>query len=122
MQRQRLYTCWGTLVAEIFGQARAKRPIESVVLKEGQAEPSQSTLTPPSGLSRKSGTRSAACRIDEVIYCTDPAGRRQDELLPGVSCALDLDVCLLSLSDEGLTDDRLAFRRWRTPRETAAYY
>ena len=50
------------------------------------------------------------------LFTARPAGGGKTSFFLALAGALDLDVCLLSLSDEGLTDDRLALALANAPR------
>ncbi len=108
-----LYTCWGTEWRP-FGQARAKRPIESVVLKEGQAERLVNDVAEWSKSKRWYAERGVPYRRGYLLH--GPPGGGKTSFFLALAGALDLDVCLLSLSDEGLTDDRLALALANAPR------
>ena len=108
-----LYTCWGTEWRP-FGQARAKRPIESVVLKEGQAERLVNDVAEWSKSKKWYAERGVPYRRGYLLH--GPPGGGKTSFFLALAGALDLDVCLLSLSDEGLTDDRLALALANAPR------
>ena len=50
------------------------------------------------------------------LFMHGPPGGGTTSFFLALAGALDLDVCLLSLSDEGLTDDRLALALANAPR------
>lgn len=109
-----LYTCWGTEWRP-FGQARAKRPLDSVVLKAGQAELLVHDVAEWRASKKWYADRGVPYRRGYLLH--GPPGGGKTSFFLALAGALDLDVCLLSLSDDGLTDDRLALALANAPRD-----
>ena len=100
-----LYTCWGTEWRP-FGRPRLKRPLESVVLGEGVAERVQADVRDWAAAAAWYRDRGVPYRRGYLLH--GPPGGGKTSFILALAGHLGLDVCLLSLSDEGLTDDRLA--------------
>ena len=107
-----VYTNWGTEWRP-FGAPRRRRPLHSVVLDEGVSEhvlrDVQERVESPNG------ALIAAYRIGAAISCTAPSRMRQVLLCRRIGGELGYDICVLNLSDAGLTDDRLAHALSTTP-------
>ena len=98
-----IYTCWGTEWRP-FGHPRRKRPLDSVVLDDGVKEAIVSDL--------EEWRASATWYHDSIPYqgmpAARPAGSGKSSFIVSLAGELDYNICIMALSDEGLTDDRLA--------------
>ncbi|KAH8044548.1 hypothetical protein JL720_17036 [Aureococcus anophagefferens] len=99
-----LYTCWGTEWRP-FGRPRAKRRLESVVLKAGVAESIVGDVEDWGTNAEWYRSRGVPYRRGYLLHGPPGGGKTSFILSPR---AARLGVCLLALSDEGLSDDRLA--------------
>ncbi|EGB06030.1 hypothetical protein AURANDRAFT_30024 [Aureococcus anophagefferens] len=100
-----LYTCWGTEWRP-FGRPRAKRRLESVVLKAGVAESIVGDVEDWGTNAEWYRSRGVPYRRGYLLH--GPPGGGKTSFILSLAGRLGLDVCLLALSDEGLSDDRLA--------------
>ena len=100
-----VYTCWGTEWRP-FGRPRAKRPLGSVVLKAGVAEAVVDDVRDWAASGEWYRSRGVPYRRGYLLH--GPPGGGKTSFILALAGHLGLDVCLLALSDEGLSDDRLA--------------
>lgn len=107
-----LYTCWGTEWRP-FGRPRSKRPLESVVLREGVSEYLSSDVEEWSASADWYRSRGVPYRRGYLLH--GPPGGGKTSFVVSLAGYFHRDVCLLSLSDEGLTDDRLALAMAAVP-------
>ncbi|KAJ1432798.1 mitochondrial chaperone BCS1 [Ochromonadaceae sp. CCMP2298] len=100
-----IYTNWGAEWRE-FGQPRAKRSLDSVVLDAGVGEGLLEDVL--------EWTRSASWYRDRGIpyrrgyLLHGPPGSGKSSFIMALAGRLGYDICILNLSERGLTDDRLA--------------
>ncbi|KAL7270636.1 Complex III assembly protein translocase and chaperone [Rhizina undulata] len=99
-----IYTSWST-EWKPFGQPRKKRPLESVVLAPGVKE----RIVDDIKSFLKSGKwyyeRGIPYRRGYLLY--GPPGTGKSSFIQALAGHLDYNICLLNLSERGLTDDRL---------------
>ncbi|KAJ8598655.1 hypothetical protein CTAYLR_003054 [Chrysophaeum taylorii] len=107
-----LYTCWGTEWRP-FGRPRPKRPIDSVVLAAGLKERLLDDVSEWRASARWYATRGVPYRRGYLLH--GPPGGGKTSLAVALAGHFDLDVALLSLSDDALTDDRLAIALSHVP-------
>ena len=107
-----VYTNWGTEWRP-FGQPRRRRPINSVVLDDGVAE---NMLADVRQFVESSGwytDRGIPYRRGYLLH--GPPGCGKSSFVASLAGELGYDICILNLSDAGLTDDRLAHALSTTP-------
>jgi len=107
-----LMTCWGTEWRP-FGQPRRKRPLESVVLAEGVAESVVADVSDWIRSGEWYRSRGVPYRRGYLLH--GPPGGGKTSFVLAVAAAFQFDVCLLSLSEDSLTDDRLALALANVP-------
>ena len=107
-----VYTNWGTEWRP-FGAPRRRRPLHSVVLDEGVSEHVLHDV--------QEFVESAKWYIDRGIpyrrgyLMHGPPGCGKSSFVAALAGELGYDICVLNLSDAGLTDDRLAHALSTTP-------
>jgi len=112
-----IYTCWG-LEWRPFGQPRRKRPLSSVILDIGVKERivadvkdflSASTYYYERGPHDLLGTHSSPLGIPyrRGYLLHGPPGSGKTSFIQALAGELDYNLCILNLSERGLTDDRL---------------
>ena len=107
-----LLTCWGTEWRP-FGQPRRKRPLSSVVLAEGIAENIATDIDEWTQSADWYRSRGVPYRRGYLLH--GPPGGGKTSFVLAVAASFGLDVCLLSLSEDSLTDDRLALAMANVP-------
>lgn len=107
-----LYTCWGTEWRP-FGRPRSRRPLKSVVLSAGVADQLCADIEEWRDSALWYRERGVPYRRGYLLH--GPPGGGKTSFVVALAGHFDLDVCLLSLSDEGLTDDRLALALTAVP-------
>ncbi|PGH04976.1 hypothetical protein AJ79_06933 [Helicocarpus griseus UAMH5409] len=99
-----IYNSWGTEWRQ-FGQARRKRPLESVILDTGVKERIVDDV--------KDFLESGSWYYDRGIpyrrgyLLHGPPGSGKSSFIQALAGELDYDIAILNLSERGLTDDRL---------------
>lgn len=88
-----------------FGHPRRRRPISSVVLDTGIAERIISDCKDFVGNSQWYADRGIPYRRGYLLY--GPPGCGKSSFITALAGELEYGICLLNLSDKGLTDDRL---------------
>ena len=107
-----VYTNWGTEWRP-FGAPRRRRPLHSVVLDDGVAEHVVADV--------REFVHSAQWYIDRGIpyrrgyLMHGPPGCGKSSFVAALAGELGYDICILNLSDAGLTDDRLSHALSTTP-------
>mmetsp|Transcript_5696 Transcript_5696/g.20290 ORF Transcript_5696/g.20290 Transcript_5696/m.20290 type:complete len:460 (+) Transcript_5696:306-1685(+) len=110
-----LFTAWGTEWRP-FGRPRRKRRLDSVVLGAGVAEAIVADVAEWRDSMEWYRSRGVPYRRGYLLH--GPPGGGKTSFVLALAGHLGLDVCLLSLSDEGLTDDRLALSLAHVPANT----
>eukprot|EP00835_Amoeboradix_gromovi_P003869 NODE_273_length_12179_cov_0.492632.p4 type:complete len:425 gc:universal NODE_273_length_12179_cov_0.492632:11433-10159(-) len=90
-----------------FGQPRRKRPLESVVLKQNQT---QDILTDVQQFLKSQNwyhDRGIPYRRGYLLHGTPGTGK--SSFIQALSGQLEYNICVVNLSERGLTDDRLAY-------------
>ena len=100
-----VYTCWGTEWRP-FGHPRRKRRLDSVVLDDGIKENIVSDLDEWRASASWYHDRGIPYRRGYLLH--GPPGSGKTSFIVALAGELDYNICILSLSDEGMTDDRLA--------------
>lgn len=100
----------------VFGQPRAKRPIESVILDDGVAELLVKDVTTFLGSSQWYQERGIPYRRGYLLY--GPPGTGKSSFIFSLAGHLNYSICVLNLSDPSLTDDRLLHLVNTAPRDS----
>jgi len=100
-----VYTCWGTEWRP-FGHPRRKRRLDSVILDDGIKENIVNDLDEWRHSAPWYHTRGIPYRRGYLLHGTPGSGKTS--FIVALAGELDYNICILSLSDEGMTDDRLA--------------
>ncbi|VDI73358.1 mitochondrial chaperone BCS1 [Mytilus galloprovincialis] len=88
-----------------FGYPRRKRPIDSVVLDEGISERIINDVKEFTQNSKWYMDRGIPYRRGYLLY--GPPGCGKSSYITALAGSLDYSICLLNLSEKGLSDDRL---------------
>lgn len=88
-----------------FGQPRRKRPLESVILAEGVKERLMNDIKDFLGSSSWYNDRGIPYRRGYLLY--GPPGSGKSSLIQALAGDLDYNICMINLSEQTLTDDRL---------------
>jgi len=107
-----VYTNWGTEWRP-FGAPRRRRPLYSVVLDDGVAEHVVHDVREFVGSSKWYIDRGIPYRRGYLMH--GPPGCGKSSFVAALAGELGYDICILNLSDAGLTDDRLAHALSTTP-------
>ena len=107
-----VYTNWGTEWRP-FGSPRRRRPLHSVVLDDGVAEHVLGDVREFVDSARWYIDRGIPYRRGYLMH--GPPGCGKSSFVAALAGELGYDICLLNLSDAGLTDDRLAHALSTTP-------
>ena len=99
-----IYTSWGT-EWKPFGAPRRKRPLESVILDTGVKESLVSDVKDFLASSAWYYDRGIPYRRGYLLY--GPPGSGKSSFINALAGELDYNICVLNLSERGLTDDRL---------------
>ncbi|KZT28418.1 hypothetical protein NEOLEDRAFT_1108514 [Neolentinus lepideus HHB14362 ss-1] len=99
-----IHTAWG-IEWKPFGQPRRKRPLGSVVLEHGVAETIHRDLTSFLERRRWYADRGIPYRRGYLLY--GPPGSGKTSFIQALAGSLSYDICVLNLSERGLTDDKL---------------
>lgn len=99
-----IYNSWGTEWRQ-FGQARRKRPLESVVLDRGVKEKVVEDIKDFLASGSWYYDRGIPYRRGYLLH--GPPGTGKSSFIQGLAGELDYDIAILNLSERGLTDDRL---------------
>ena len=100
-----VYTSWGTEWRP-FGHPRRKRPISSVVLPAGVSERLVADIQEWRASAAWYHARGIPYRRGFLLH--GPPGCGKTSFILALAGHLDMGICILSLSEEGLSDDRLA--------------
>ncbi|KAJ3203127.1 hypothetical protein HDU82_006822 [Entophlyctis luteolus] len=96
-----------------FGAPRAKRPLESVVLDTGVREAVVGDLERFLAATAWYRDRGIPYRRGYLLY--GPPGTGKTSFIQAVAGHLSYNICILNLSERGMTDDRLAHLLANTP-------
>lgn len=99
-----VYTNWGTEWRP-FGQPRRRRPLGSVVLDDGVSEHVLGDVREFVDSTRWYIERGIPYRRGYLLH--GPPGCGKSSFVASLAGELGYDICVLNLSDAGLTDDRL---------------
>eukprot|EP01039_Chlorochromonas_danica_P009710 gene9710-10740_t len=100
-----IFTNWGSEWRQ-FGQPRRKRSIESVILDQGLADHILSDVFDWLASSKWYNDRGIPYRRGYLLH--GPPGSGKSSFIYALAGKLDMNICILNLSERGLTDDRLA--------------
>lgn len=101
-----MYTAMGPEWKE-FGQARKRRPITSVVLDDNKKEKIVDDVREFLQSSKWYEERGIPYRRGYLLY--GPPGCGKTSFITALAGHLEYSICVLNLSDPGLTDDRLNY-------------
>ncbi|RPA92658.1 hypothetical protein L873DRAFT_1779204 [Choiromyces venosus 120613-1] len=99
-----IYTSWST-DWKPFGRPRRKRPLSSVVLKPGLSAKLLADVKSFLTSARWYHDRGIPYRRGYLLY--GPPGTGKSSFVQALAGELDYGICVLNLSERGLTDDRL---------------
>lgn len=101
-----LYTAWGAEWRP-FGQPRRARTLTSVVLKRGKREAIEADVRRFMERGWWYAQRGIPYRRGYLLHGSPGSGK--SSFITALAGQLDLSICLLNLSERGLTDDKLNF-------------
>ncbi|KAI0064556.1 mitochondrial chaperone BCS1 [Artomyces pyxidatus] len=101
-----VHTAWGT-EWKPFGLPRRKRPLKSVVLEEGVGEKIEDDVKAFLGRREWYADRGIPYRRGYLLH--GPPGSGKSSFIQALAGSLSYDICLLNLSERGLTDDKLNY-------------
>ncbi|KAI0320726.1 mitochondrial chaperone BCS1 [Amylostereum chailletii] len=107
-----VHTAWGT-EWKPFGQPRRKRPLQSVVLEEGVAEKIEDDVK--AFLERREWYAERGIPYRRGYLLHGPPGSGKSSFIQALAGSLNYDICLLNLSERGLTDDKLNYLMSNVP-------
>ncbi len=90
-----------------FGHPRRKRPLNSVILKQGQAEGILSDVQQFLASQNWYHERGIPYRRGYLLHGTPGTGK--SSFIQALAGHLEYNICVINLSERGLTDDRLAY-------------
>ncbi|KIY36774.1 mitochondrial chaperone BCS1 [Cryptococcus gattii E566] len=99
-----VYTAWG-VEWRPFGKPRRRREMGSVVLGKGIAEEIESDLKGFLGRGKWYAERGIPYRRGYLLY--GPPGSGKTSFIQALAGSLNYNICLMNLSERGLTDDKL---------------
>ncbi|PWN20346.1 hypothetical protein BCV69DRAFT_260314, partial [Microstroma glucosiphilum] len=99
-----IYTAWG-VEWRAFGQPRKVRELDSVVLSAGQRSRIEEDVKSFLGRGAWYARRGIPYRRGYLLHGSPGSGKTS--IIQALAGALDLNICLLNLSERGLTDDKL---------------
>ncbi|GLB34820.1 putative AAA ATPase family protein [Lyophyllum shimeji] len=99
-----IHTAWGTEWRP-FGLPRRKRPLQSVVLETGISKKIQEDIK--SFLQRRQWYADRGIPYRRGYLLHGPPGSGKTSFIQALAGSLSYDICLLNLSERGLTDDKL---------------
>eukprot|EP01038_Epipyxis_sp_PR26KG_P013543 gene13543-18167_t len=100
-----IYTNWGAEWRQ-FGQPRKKRLIDSVILDEGVSNKMVKDVQEWLLSSDWYNNRGIPYRRGYLLY--GPPGSGKSSFIMALAGKINYNICILNLSERGLTDDRLA--------------
>jgi len=107
-----VHTAWGTEWRP-FGLPRRKRPLHSVVLAPGVAEKVVEDVRAFLGRREWYADRGIPYRRGYLLH--GPPGSGKSSFIQALAGSLSYDICLLNLSERGLTDDKLNYLMSNAP-------
>ena len=110
-----VYTNWGTEWRP-FGHPRTKRPLDSVILAEGMKEDIVNDFNDWRSSSKWYTERGIPYRRGYLLH--GPPGCGKSSFVSALAGHLDYNICILSLNESGLTDDRLAQALSNVPQQS----
>ena len=110
-----IFTSWGT-EWKPFGDAKRKRPIDSVVLEEGVKERIVNDVQVFLKARNWYLDRGIPYRRGYLLY--GPPGTGKSSFIQALAGELDFNIAMLNVSERGLTDDRLAHLLANIPSRT----
>ncbi|GAA94998.1 uncharacterized protein L969DRAFT_106191 [Mixia osmundae IAM 14324] len=99
-----IYTAWGPEWRP-FGQPRARRLLDSVVLDQGTKERIVDDVTDFMARGTWYAERGIPYRRGYLLH--GPPGSGKSSFITALAGSLDYNICVLNLSERGLTDDKL---------------
>ncbi|KAF3939040.1 Paraplegin [Dactylella cylindrospora] len=99
-----IYTSWMTEWRP-FGQPKTKRPLSSVVLDKGVKESIVNDISDFLASAKWYHDRGIPYRRGYLLH--GPPGSGKSSFIKALAGELNYDICLINLSERGLTDDRL---------------
>eukprot|EP00612_Vaucheria_litorea_P005296 CAMPEP_0171460224 /NCGR_PEP_ID=MMETSP0945-20130129/5176_1 /TAXON_ID=109269 /ORGANISM="Vaucheria litorea, Strain CCMP2940" /LENGTH=487 /DNA_ID=CAMNT_0011986365 /DNA_START=18 /DNA_END=1482 /DNA_ORIENTATION=+ len=110
-----IYTSWGA-EWKPFGHPKRKRSIQSVVLDDNISENIIKDLNEWKDSSKWYYERGVPYRRGYLLH--GPPGSGKTSFIYAIAGEMNYDICMLSLGDEGLSDDRLAHALTHAPQRT----
>jgi len=110
-----IFTTWGSEWRR-FGFPRKRRPASSVVLDDGIEEKITSDVKNFLESAQWYLERGIPYRRGYLLY--GPPGCGKSSFITALAGELQYNICILSLSDKGLSDDRLAYMLSNTPQNS----
>ncbi|TFL07381.1 BCS1 N terminal-domain-containing protein [Pterulicium gracile] len=99
-----VHTAWG-IQWQPFGLPRRKRPLKSVVLREGVGERLEEDVR--KFLDRRNWYADRGIPYRRGYLLHGPPGSGKTSFIQSLAGSMNYDICILNLSERGLTDDRL---------------
>ena len=113
-----IYTNWGTEWRP-FGQPRARRSLESVILDEGVAESIFADVCEWRSSAEWYHDRGIPYRRGYLLY--GPPGSGKTSFIMALAGKMGYNICVLNLAERGLTDDRLAVALSAVPAQVSSF-
>ncbi|KAH9958276.1 BCS1 N terminal-domain-containing protein [Russula dissimulans] len=107
-----VHTAWGTEWRP-FGLPRRKRPLHSVVLAPGVAEKIVEDMRAFLGRREWYADRGIPYRRGYLLH--GPPGSGKSSFIQALAGSLSYDICVLNISERGLTDDKLNYLMSNVP-------
>lgn len=107
-----IFTNWGAEWRQ-FGQPRAKRPLHSVILDHGISEKLLFDVEEWMNSSKWYSDRGIPYRRGYLLH--GPPGSGKSSFIMSLAGKLNYNICILNLSERGLTDERLAIAMSNIP-------
>lgn len=107
-----IMTNWGSEWRQ-FGQPRKKRSLDSVILDENLAEKLLADVNEWIGAASWYYDRGIPYRRGYILY--GPPGSGKSSFIMALAGQLGYNICILNLSERGLTDERLALALSNVP-------
>ncbi|KAL8277404.1 hypothetical protein RQP46_010244 [Phenoliferia psychrophenolica] len=110
-----IYTAWGA-DWKPFGRPRMRRAIGSVVLDEGVADRIRNDVVAFMGRGKWYFERGIPYRRGYLLH--GPPGSGKSSFIQALAGSLEYNICVLNLSERGLTDDKLNHLLANAPERT----